>query len=238
MIEFPARGYTSFHRVRKRYRYTHSRNARETQHGRPAQDESEFLTGVHTITAARSLSPFLSSSLLLSLFLPAFSRRVSKRTHLRFILFPLIRAHTDTSQSVFVFAQRCCSRCVAFSLSTSRFSLAVCSYVCPRLFVSRIPSTQVVFFSLFLAGWPVSLSLPFSPGFCISLSFLSPDRAFHSKIERHRACRAHFSSWKQRIPTRWHARARHKRALVSCSNLTLCEKFCGLIDIQPINTCI
>lgn len=119
MIEFPARGYTSFHRVRKRYRYTHSRNARETQHGRPAQDESEseFLTGVHTITAARSLSPFLSSSLLLSLFLPAFSRRVSKRTHLRFILFPLIRAHTDTSQSVFVFAQRCCSRCVAFSLS-------------------------------------------------------------------------------------------------------------------------
>lgn len=129
-------------------------------------------------------------------------------------------------------------RFLAFSLSTPRFSLAVRSYVCPRLFVSRIPSTQVVFFSLFLAGWPVSLSLPFSPGFCISLSFLSPDRAFHSKIERHRACRAHFSSWKQRIPTRWHARARHKRALVSCSNLTFCEKFCGLIDIQPINTCI
>lgn len=138
MIEFPARGYTSFHRVRKRYRYTHSRNARETQHGRPAQDESEseFLTGVHTITAARSLSPFLFSSLLLSLCFYPPSPAVFQSVHTCASSSFLLYVHIQTRRNLSSFLHNV----VALVASLSRF-LAFYSTLFPRSSFLRLSTS-------------------------------------------------------------------------------------------------
>lgn len=54
-----------------------------------------------------------------------------------------------------------------------------------------------------------------SPGFYISLSFVSPDRVFHSKIERQRACRARiFAAKTANSRSRPHARTRTRPAIV------------------------
>lgn len=132
-------------------------------------------------------------------------------------------------------------------LSLRRF-LAFCSMLFPRSSFLHLSYSLLLFFVSYTRFTdssfslsrvcPFSLSLPFSPSFCISLSFLSPDRAFHSKIERQHACRAHFSSWKHRIPTRWHARATQPSEHSCCILTSLSvKKFYGLIDIDFVNTC-
>ena len=113
---------------------THSRNARETQHGRLAQDESEFLAGVRTTTAACTPSPFLSSRPFLSPSLSAFSRRAFKEcTHSRASVL-LSRPCTYTHERETIYLRFCTMlllslrRFLAFSQRS--FSLAVRSYVC------------------------------------------------------------------------------------------------------------
>lgn len=177
---------------------THSRNASETQHGRLAQDESGVpcRAGVHTTTAACSLGLLSSVQPLRSPFLSAFSRRAFKEYTLALCPPP---SCTYAYRRVAI----CLRFCTMLLLSLRRF-LAFCLHAFPsqaRSYLSVLfaspsharpahPSSSVSPRPLS----PFSLSFPFSHGFCISLSFLSPDRAFHSKIERQRACRAHFSS--------------------------------------------
>lgn len=178
---------------------THSRNARETQHGRLAQDESEFLAGVHATQRQHALSLCLLPSLPVPFalrFCPPSPAVYSKSTHSRSVL--LARVHYAYRRSAI-----CLRFCTMLLLSFRRF-LAFRSALFPRSSFLRLSSSllPLLFHSARARPLapPLSLSRPFSPSLlfspvsCISLSFLSPDRAFHSKIERQRACRAHFSS--------------------------------------------
>lgn len=174
---------------------THSRNARETQHGRLAQASQSSLP-VSTLQRQYALCLLSSLHPFRSLFLSAFSRHVFKEYSL---VLCLLYSR--------IYAYRCITIrlrfCTMLLLSLRRF-LAFCSMLFPRSSFLHLSYSLLLFFvsytrfadsSFSLSRvCPFSLSLPFSPSFCISLSFLSPDRAFHSKIERQHACRAHFSS--------------------------------------------
>lgn len=175
-IEFSARGYTSFHRVRKRYPFSERKRD-------PAWPPSTRRVRVpcrcpHYNGSMLSVSFPLFIPFALR-FCPPSPAMYSKSTHSCSVFFTPIYTHTDASQSVFVFAQCCCSRCVAFSLSVPCFSLAVRSYIYLIRFFSssfRIHALRIRL-SLFLVSVRFlfhSLSLPVSASLFRSCPLIAP----------------------------------------------------------------
>lgn len=133
-IEFSARGYTSFHRVRKRYPFSERKRDPAWP---PSTSESEFLAGVHTTTAVCSLSPSLSSSLSLSVsvrLLPPCIQRVLTRALSS--LLPYIRIQMHHNPSSFL------HNVVALVASLSRFLF--------HAFPSQFVPTSILFASSLL----------------------------------------------------------------------------------------
>lgn len=140
---------------------THSRNARETQHGRLAQDESEFLAGVHTTTAVCSLSPSLSSSLSLSVsvrLLPPCIQGVLTRALSS--LLPYIRIQMHHNPSSFL------HNVVALVASLSRFLF----YAFPSQFVP----TSILFASSLLRFVYTLYGFVFLSFSCLSVFSFTP----------------------------------------------------------------
>lgn len=167
---------------------SHSRNARETQHGRLARDESEFLADVHTKKAARCLSPSRPPCPFRSALLSAFSRPVYSNTvHAHAHALPrslsIYLLASLSSSLPHIYAYRCIAICLRFCtmllLSLRRF-LAFCSSalfpLAARSYVRLLCFFPAVFvFRARVHRYSLSFSRPsFVPSLSLSLFHSSP----------------------------------------------------------------